>query len=284
MERFQSHPQIRIWWRSLAPRLLSARGRGLQRSTSVNAVESAKDCVSSLSTLNCTANTMIVPYLLASNPVNYGKPRKLNCVEALAAAFAICNHLEWAEQILEPFSYGETFLEMNKELFERYSACKDAEEVAKCEEDYLDEIEREYVERRQGIKSTHGEGNPNRAGDSDEDEEDEDERKRNKDPFDISDDSDEEERMAEIRRQVLNSKAFGQMESKPMKTDRFGNYIEESDDNESGEEGDGIYTAEVVEEEQGPSILRGSSNAEVDALTAVFRVTDIDAPGHRTVI
>jgi hypothetical protein len=41
--------------------------------------------------------TIVVPFLIATNPVNYGKPWRLNCVEALAAGFYITGHDDWAE-------------------------------------------------------------------------------------------------------------------------------------------------------------------------------------------
>lgn len=55
-----------------------------------------------------------VPYLIATNPVNYGKPWRLNCVEALAAAFYITGFDTYAERLLKPFGWGHSFYEVNK--------------------------------------------------------------------------------------------------------------------------------------------------------------------------
>lgn len=55
-----------------------------------------------------------VPFLIASNPVNYGKPWRLNCVEALAAGFYITGHADWAE-VLYVFSMNRRPLNRGQE-------------------------------------------------------------------------------------------------------------------------------------------------------------------------
>ena len=54
-----------------------------------------------------------VPYLLATNPVNYGKPWKLNCVEALAAAFYITGYENYGRRLLQDFGWGDSFWKVN---------------------------------------------------------------------------------------------------------------------------------------------------------------------------
>ncbi|CAI7632477.1 unnamed protein product [Penicillium pancosmium] len=164
----------------------------------------------------------LLPYLIAANTVNYGKPWRLNCVEALAACFFICGHEEWAQQVLKPFRYGEAFLEINSELLKRYAACSSEEDVKRTEEEWLAKIEQEYEDSRaEGTNDIWTTGNTNRMparhGSDDEDDDSEDgseeeneseEEQEDKDPFAISDDSEEEDQMAEIRQKILNSKSF----------------------------------------------------------------------------
>ncbi|KAI1424305.1 hypothetical protein F5Y12DRAFT_753130 [Xylaria sp. FL1777] len=91
----------------------------------------------------------LLPYLVAANTVNYGKPYRLNCVEALAASFYICGHPDWAEQVLRPFNYGESFLAINSKLLKKYAACEDEDAVKKTEKEWLERLEREHAESRE---------------------------------------------------------------------------------------------------------------------------------------
>ena len=74
-------------------------------------------------------NQRILPYLLAANTVNYGKPYKMNTAEATAACLYIVGYKEEAHKLLSPFSYGEEFIRLNYEHLEAYSSCKNEMEV-----------------------------------------------------------------------------------------------------------------------------------------------------------
>ncbi|ESP87881.1 DUF367 family protein [Candidatus Halobonum tyrrellensis] len=79
-----------------------------------------------------------LPYLVAANPVNFGRPMKLTTVEALAAALCIFGERDHAERLLSKFTWGETFLELNAEPLERYAACDDSADVVAVQREYLD--------------------------------------------------------------------------------------------------------------------------------------------------
>ncbi|CAG8098320.1 unnamed protein product [Penicillium salamii] len=237
----------------------------------------------------------LLPYLIAANTVNYGKPWRLNCVEALAACFAICGRLEWAEDILRHFSYGAAFLDINKELLARYAACATEEEVKKAETDWLAKIEQEYEDNRlEGGDDIWTTGNTNRmpargsddeSGDEDDEEDSDEEEEEDKDPFAISDDSEDEAQMAEIRQKILNSKSFQNPEEEekqqPEKISRPEQVYVDSDA-ESGSAGsedeafDNIINATTVTDRTGIKAIQQRRAKET--VTGSFSRAEISAP------
>ncbi len=79
-----------------------------------------------------------LPFLVAGNPVNFGRPFRLNTVEAFAGALCILGHRDHAEEILGKFRWGETFLDLNEEPLDRYAACEDSSEIVAVQSEYLD--------------------------------------------------------------------------------------------------------------------------------------------------
>ena len=82
------------------------------------------------------ATPRALPYLLAANPVNYGKPFLLSSVEALAAALVIFRRDDEARAILGKFSWGEQFLTLNREPLAAYAAAEDSGSVVAAQAEF----------------------------------------------------------------------------------------------------------------------------------------------------
>ncbi|MDP2216488.1 MAG: DUF367 family protein [Methanolobus sp.] len=78
-----------------------------------------------------------LPYLVAGNPVNFGRPFKLTSAEAFAAALYILGHKDQAHAIMNKFNWGHTFLELNHEPLEEYSTAKDSKEILRIQSEYI---------------------------------------------------------------------------------------------------------------------------------------------------
>jgi pre-rRNA-processing protein TSR3 len=79
----------------------------------------------------------LLPFLVAANTVNYGRPSKLSCAEACAAALYICGRQEAAIALMQEFTWGNEFLRMNQELLDLYAACTDADDIVQKQNEWL---------------------------------------------------------------------------------------------------------------------------------------------------
>lgn len=70
-----------------------------------------------------------LPFLIAGNPVNFGKATKLTTAEAIAAALYIAGFKKEATDLLSIFTWGHTFFELNGKLLENYVLAKDSTEI-----------------------------------------------------------------------------------------------------------------------------------------------------------
>lgn len=86
--------------------------------------------------LRCPAPRLL-PWLVAANPVNYGRPCQLSCVEALAAGLIICGEEETGNLLLSKFKWGHAFLSLNKELLKAYSQCQTSAEIISTQNEWL---------------------------------------------------------------------------------------------------------------------------------------------------
>ena len=243
----------------------------------------------------------LLPYLLPANPTNYGRPWRLNCVEALAACFYICGHREWAEEILSTFSYGEAFIDINETVLKRYAACKDEDEVKATQEAWLNKIEKEYENAKDQREEDEADpwkmGNRNRRqrvdSDGERDDEDHEDDENGEQGIDGDGDeddmeqpelpelSDDEEEMAELRRKVLASKPFANGDTgirSAADTDEAGVPIMPRDNQEQllQEDSDALSASEVGDDTEFDNIISATPITDRTGITAKERQRQLD--------
>jgi pre-rRNA-processing protein TSR3 len=78
-----------------------------------------------------------LPYLVAANPVNYGKPFMLSTAEAFAASLVIIGREEQARAVMSVFKWGGTFFDMNREPMSEYKKAGDSREIVEMQKLFI---------------------------------------------------------------------------------------------------------------------------------------------------
>ncbi len=78
-----------------------------------------------------------LPFLVAANPVNFGRPWRLTSIEAFAAALIILGEPDQAAVVLATQGWGNRFIELNEEPLSLYARASDSTEVIGIQEHYL---------------------------------------------------------------------------------------------------------------------------------------------------
>jgi len=96
-----------------------------------------KNAEKSFDFLDKKNHSRAIPFVIAANPVNYGKALKLSTLEAFAAALYILDEVEKAQEILKLYKWGPNFLVLNKEPLEDYRSAKTSKDVVKAMKEYV---------------------------------------------------------------------------------------------------------------------------------------------------
>jgi len=79
-----------------------------------------------------------LPYLLAANPINWGRPMELNSAEAVMASLVILGEDDQAAEFIQRFNWAPEFMRLNGSMLEDYAKAKDSAEVVKIQNEYIE--------------------------------------------------------------------------------------------------------------------------------------------------
>ncbi len=87
-----------------------------------------------------------LPYLLAANPINWGRPMELNSAEAVLASLIILGQKEQADSFMGRFNWAPEFVRLNGELLDAYSRASDSTEGVRIQNEYVNSIKSQLSE------------------------------------------------------------------------------------------------------------------------------------------
>ncbi len=131
-------PKHAILLNPFAKKSLSKEDLKIAKKNGILAIDcSWKNAENSFEYLNQENISRALPFLVAANPVNYGKPFKLTTLEAFASALYILGEKEHAKDILNIYKWAPHFLELNKQPLEEYRRAKNSKEVIQIMMEYI---------------------------------------------------------------------------------------------------------------------------------------------------
>jgi len=78
-----------------------------------------------------------LPFMIAVNPIKYGKAFQLSTLEAFAGALIILGYRAQAEDILSIYNWARNFLVMNNQPLQEYEKAKTSEEIIKAQAEFI---------------------------------------------------------------------------------------------------------------------------------------------------
>jgi pre-rRNA-processing protein TSR3 len=136
--KIRKTPKDAILLNPFAEKSLSKEDLGPAEKNGILAVDcSWENAEKSFDILDKRCNSRALPYIIAANPVNYGKPFKLTTLEAFAAALYILGDAKKSEEMLNLYKWGPTFLILNREPLEDYRRAENSAEIIKIMKQYL---------------------------------------------------------------------------------------------------------------------------------------------------
>merc|ERR1719383_776976 len=135
------HPGVCLTPVGRAP--VSWEDRELMRARGLSVVDCSWNRLDEVPFGQCKSKApRLLPWLLAANPVNWGRPCKLSCAEALAAALFVCGWQEEAVEVLSRFKWGHSFFSINADILDRYASCRTSDQVLAVQSQFLAQASR----------------------------------------------------------------------------------------------------------------------------------------------